>query len=155
MSEPARKDMLGHSPAVKAEREQRREQVAVLVLSRVPYRQIAERVGCSYSTVRADIEVVKRGWRDRYAESYEAHVAEQTATLDALRRAWLPRALGGTPDVKAAEVVLRIEERRARLFGTDKPARVEHSGQIEVLDELVAEGEDAIAEIERRHLRAV
>lgn len=150
MSEPAPTNPLGHSAAAKNVREARREQVAILLLSRVPYRRIAEQVGCSYTAVRADVDVIRARWRERYADAYEAHVSEQVGTLDALMRTWMPKALGTNADPKALDAVMRLLERRARLLGLDKPAKVEHSGQIEVTDELVARGELAIDEVARK-----
>jgi hypothetical protein len=42
--------------------------------------------------------------------------------LDRLQRAYWPAALGG--DVGAARLVLRVIDRRARLFGLDAPIKV-------------------------------
>lgn len=125
-TEPAPNNPLGHSAAAKSIRENRREQVAVLLLARVPYRQIADRVGVAYSTVRSDVAVIQGQWRARYAAVYGEHVAEMTAVLDALQRAWLPKALGAAPDSDAAAQMRWILRERARLHGTDAPVKVRH-----------------------------
>lgn len=143
----------GHSPAARAEREARREQVSVLLLARVPYRQIAERVGAAYSTVRDDVAAIQRQWQARYAENYQAHVAEMMATYDALKRTWLPRSLGSNPDGDAADRVLKIERERARLLGTDAPVKVRHEVLTE--DAIDAAIRDLVVEMDEQAGAAV
>lgn len=78
------------------------------------YRQIGEALHCDHTWARTLVL--------RALDSIEAEQADQLrsiegARLDALTRAMWPKALGG--DDKAATVVLRIMDRRARLFGLD------------------------------------
>ncbi len=57
--------------------------------------------------------------------------ALQDARLEALlREHWPNRA-----NPKAAEVILRCVDRKARLYGLDAPVRLEHGGAVEVLPE--------------------
>jgi hypothetical protein len=126
-----------YDAARKAEIEQRREQVATLLLARVPYRQMAELLGVSKSQIAEDVAVIKRAHRERAAASYDVYVTEMTVELDGLMRAWMPVAMnpGNATDEsldgaeKAARVVLRIMERRSRLMGLDAPVRAELTGE--------------------------
>ena len=69
---------------------------------------------------------------------------EEVAKLDALDRAYLPSALEG--DDKAALIVLRLMERRARLLAIDAPQRTEL--RVGVIDP-EAERQEALELVER------
>jgi hypothetical protein len=133
-------------------------------------------LGISTSTVGDDVKVIRRSWRERAAEAYSAHVAEEVAKLDALERAWFPKAMPLHPlatdeavsaAAAAALVLHRIGERRAKLLGLNQPTRhevggiggapIQHDVAIEstrarVL-ELIAEVE-GVHEVERQAIEA-
>lgn len=117
--------------------EERRQQVALLVLSHVSYRKIGELIGVSLGTVADDVKQVKIGWAAAAARTYGEFVTEEVAKLDALERAWMPKAMPLHPlataeDVSAAAaaalVIHRLGERRAKLLGLNQPTRHEVGG---------------------------
>lgn len=127
--------------ARRMEIEIRREQVAALLLSRVPYRQMAELLQVSKSQICDDVAVVRKQWRERAAEKVEQYVVEQMSEIDGMLRAWMPVAMNpGSPDAadggaqvlaaaRAAKVVMGAWERRSKLLGMDAPVRAELTGE--------------------------
>ncbi len=113
--------------------EERRQEVAVLVLAHVPYRTIASMLGIGRSTVADDVKVIREQWRTRAAATYGEHVAEEVAKLDTLERSWIGLAIppdNATPEqvtaaAQAALVLDRIGRQRARLLGLNAPVRQE------------------------------
>ncbi len=114
--------------------EERRAQVAALVLSHVSYQRIATMLGVSKTTVFKDVQLLRRQYRVRAGADYETYVAAELAKLDMLEQAWMPKALPFHPlakpeDASAAEraavIILRIHERRGRLTGHDQPVKVD------------------------------
>lgn len=107
--------------------EHRRTLVAALMLSHRTQRQMVDdlagqQITVSVSTVNTDVAAVREDWRARAAESYDTHVAEQTAVIDAMLGTYVPKALRG--DIAAAEIVRKFLDRRSRLLGLDKPVKV-------------------------------
>lgn len=120
----------------KLEIERRREQVAYLVMAHVPYREIAEMLGIGRSTVGDDVKQIRRLWQANAARHYSEHVAEEMAKLDAVERAWMPKAtpmhpLHSPEEVAAAEAATRVLDRvarhRARILGLNAPVRIDAS----------------------------
>lgn len=105
------------------EREQRRDQITAMMLSHTPYRQMASLLGVGIGTIARDVKLIRKRWIANSLRSYEAHVADMSALLDGIERAMGPKALQGDP--KAAEVLMRVMERRARLLGLDRPTKIE------------------------------
>lgn len=109
-------------------RELRRDLVATLLLSRVPYRKMVEPIRTtlgievSVGTIASDVAVIRQRWQGRMAASYGEHVSEQMAYLDGLMRAVAPKAFQG--DHHAVGDALGILDRRARLIGLDQPDKV-------------------------------
>ena len=132
--------------------EQRREQVAGLLLARTPYRQMASMLNVALSTIAKDVQIIRKRWVASSLHSYEQHVSEQAALLDGLERAMAPKALLG--DARAAEVLLRVMERRARLLGLDRPVRHEvtgvDGGPIVMTETLAEEAEALVDELALR-----
>lgn len=118
-----------------AEIAERRERVTVMLLSKVSQREMARREEVSLGTIWKDIKAIKETWRQRMAENYDAHVAEETAKLDWLERGLMAKALTGNKD--AVETLLKIMDRRAKLLGLDAPARA----RIEVVTEDLIDAE--------------
>lgn len=84
------------------------------------YREIGAALGVTHVTARnwvlTAVDEVK------YEQAETMRKVEGTS-LDRLQRALWPQAIQG--DAKAAQGVLRIMERRARLFGLDAPVKVD------------------------------
>ena len=111
-----------------AEVAQRRESVAdALIKDRLTVREAAERLGISIATVSRDYRALLREWQAGASDLVNIEVHRQLADLGRLeKRLWseldsseVP-CLGEpiTPD-KAAGLLLRCWERRARLLGLD------------------------------------
>lgn len=150
----------------KSQIEHRRTLVSALVLSRVPYREIAEsirranpEIPCSVGTVSSDVAVIRQRWRERSEQDYGRWVAEEIGKLDGLEAGAMPRALRG--DVEAIRAVLLVMGRRAKLLSLDReePRRVEVSGldggPVEIVPGSVRErGLRLVERLEQRALEA-
>lgn len=126
----------GGGPRGKDWRLLRRAMIADMLLRRVPERAMARQFGCSKSTVHRECEKIRREWRERHAEKFDAHVAESLAVLDRTRATAL--SIMQREDVviparlDALGKVLASEDRRARLLGLDKPTRIEATVHVDV-----------------------
>lgn len=131
----------------------RRTMIADMLLRRIPERAMAAQLGCSKSTVHRECEKIRREWRDRHAEKFDAHVAESLAVLDRTRATAL--AIMQRDDVviparlDALGKVLASEDRRARLLGLDKPQRIEATIHLDLEAER-ARGLAMVDEVKRR-----
>ena len=103
----------------------RRNQVATLRLAHLTQAEIAARVGVSVGTVNADLKAIREAWQERARTSIDEWVGEELAKLDRLERSLMPLALQG--QATAAERVLSVMDRRAKLLGLNKPERFEHT----------------------------
>lgn len=103
----------------------RRNQVATLRLAHLTQGEIASRVGVSIGTVNADLKAIRDVWQERARTSIEEWVGEELAKLDRLERSLMPLALQG--QATAADRVLSVMDRRAKLLGLNKPERFEHT----------------------------
>lgn len=119
----------------RANAEHRRDVVAVLLSSHRTYRQmivdlagLTPPIKASLSMIASDVKVILTRRSERAADALDVYVAEQMAQLDQLMGAFFPMAMSG--DYKAAERVMAILERVARLKGLDEPARHEFSGPL-------------------------
>lgn len=136
----------GHSAEARDARERRREQVAALLVARASLREIAEALGVSHGTIGNDVAIIRQRWREQMAQAYDAHVADQFGILDALLRAWMPRALGSLRvplDAEAAAQIRWVVRERARLLGLDKPVKA----QVQVSHEWETETDARIREL--------
>lgn len=102
---------------------QRRKKVLSMRLAGATYRETAEALGISPSTVQKDINAELKEIPKWRADELR-HVEERR--LNRLQRAIWPRALEG--DLPAFDRVLRVMERRAKMLGLDMPQRVEVTG---------------------------
>jgi hypothetical protein len=118
----------GRSAAAKDLREQRRDLVATMLLTKTPRREMVRQVNAvlglhtGLGTLSDDVRVIRTRWRNRYAETFQTHVDEQMAYYDGLLRAATPRALSG--DHAAMQDVLSVLAARAKLLGLDQPERM-------------------------------
>ena len=143
---------------MKEPRHETRRREAAVVQLRIAghtFDQIAQQLGLSSKSTAHRI----------YRRALDATVAEaaaelrqlEGARLDALQAQWWPRCVGG--NVQAARIMLKIMERRARLFELDAPQQVRVSTPdmdaeiIALMDELTAQA-GAVADGERAQLMA-
>jgi predicted transcriptional regulator len=84
------------------------------------YQRIADEMGV---TKTAAYERVNRALAAIPLEEVERYRTIQREQLDRLMASWLPEAIAGNP--KAAEIVLKIIEKRSKLEGTDQPIKHE------------------------------
>lgn len=97
------------------------------------YDQIASQVG--YSNRGGAYRAVMQELRDLPRDDAEDVFALETERLDQVLMALWPTAMKG--NVRSAETVIRVMERRAKLLGLDKPVKVSHDGSVSVRYELV------------------
>lgn len=109
------------------------------------YRRIADELNCSVGTAFNDIQ-------EAFAEVREA-TREDAATLRDLELErlddMLPVALSKAKkgDLKAIEAVLKIQDRRAKYLGLDKPEQIEQKVAITKAEDLT---DDELAAIIRK-----
>lgn len=138
-----------NKPVKRDEIAQRRQIVANLRLSHLTQAEIAERLGVSVGTISSDMAAIRDEWADRRRSSYDEWVAEEIAKLDRLERTFMPQAIQGVRE--AADKVLQIMDRRARMLGLDKPQL--HTHTVITRDAIDAEIERLERELEIRELR--
>jgi transposase-like protein len=92
------------------------------------YRQIAKEIGVSPKTAHKYVNDALEEYIAATAESVEILRTIELQKLDELESVLLPLALKG--DLQAADRVLKIQERRAKLLGLEAPQKVEHSGHL-------------------------
>lgn len=84
------------------------------------YSRIAEEQGTTKATA---YNRCQRALAAIPLEAVEEYRTIQREQLDRLMASWLPEAIAGNP--KAAEIVLKIIEKRSKLEGTDQPIKHE------------------------------
>jgi ABC-type sugar transport system ATPase subunit len=121
------------------EQRDREHKAVQLALAGATYDAIAKE--CGFESKSGAWKAVQRLLARVDAENAEALRTVEGSRLDRLHLAHWPAALRG--DVKAATLVLRLMERRARLFGLDAPLRV----NAEIRPEIHAEIEQLAAQL--------
>lgn len=109
-----------------AEETEREKRVMEMVVGGYTFRRIAEILG--YADGSSAHRAYKRGLQKTIRPAADEVRALEEERLDHLTRVWLPKALGldgNAPNRQAAEVMLKVMDRRARMFGVDAPAKVE------------------------------
>jgi hypothetical protein len=89
---------------------------------------IGEKLGITSASA---YKAVSRALKDLAAREHEAAVEVrqmQHVRCQALYRTYVPKALEG--DIKSAQLVLKVMEREAALYGLDTAPRVEVSGSV-------------------------
>lgn len=110
------------------ETDQKRQQIVELRRSGLSWREIGNVIGLDPKGVRQHyLTAISTALQDAGAEELRA---EEGDRLDRLQRAAWAKALAG--DLPAIHTVLRIMERRAKLFGLDAPVKV--AATVEHLD---------------------
>ena len=109
---------------VSVEVAKRRRKALALRLQRWSYPRIASALGISVSTafddVDREIKAIPKEEADRLREA-EMHSLDEMES-----RLWRRFEAG---DTSAADKILRVKERRARMLGLDAPARMEFEGE--------------------------
>jgi len=125
------------------------QQAVALRAGGATYREIGRALSIDHTWAR---RLVVDAIRENTAANVDELRAQEGERLEKLHRAIWPQALGNPrqnvePNLRAALTVIRIAERRARLFGLDAPVRVEVSDQIDrQLQELAAQIEPMMLE---------
>lgn len=157
--------MSRNTTAERNAREERRTQVAAMMLAKVPYRTMATKLECGLATIQRDVDAVREEWRLRRAVASDEAVAEELAKLDLAEHGLMPDVGLGAP--ASVNAFVRVAQRRARLLGLDKPLVIETRLSADQEADLLARAIDATLEelgIERtrdtdevlgRHLRLV
>lgn len=114
--------------AQKLEIAMRRKRVQELILARVPHSQIAEALGISKGTVQNDRDAIMRDLAAATLENLGDMVLTSLAKLDLMETGLHNDAISG--DRSAVSLTLRIDERRARITGTDAADRAKTGLQI-------------------------
>lgn len=101
---------------------QRAKDALTLRLAGYTYQQIGDKLGMTKKGAEKAIKRHMGDIRNENAAMQEELRGMQSARLDALLQAIYARAVKGD-DLQAIDRVLSIEERRAKLFGLDTPAK--------------------------------
>jgi DNA-binding transcriptional MerR regulator len=145
-SEPAAELVgpLGNAPRNELERAERRHRIVRLRKRGMSYEQIAQMLakgedgGEPWKVARDTVRTIVHRYLDALAhedsETVEQLRQMENERLDELLLAFGPDARRG--DVKAANVVLRVAERRAKMNGLDAPVKHEHDVRGSLLKEL-------------------
>jgi hypothetical protein len=114
-----------------------------LLTRHLTYREMAQQLGVSHSTIGEDVKVIRERWRERAGNDYADFLAEELAKLDQLEREVLPHALSSGPkggvNLRAVDRVLTIMERRGRYLGLDSPSKVQFVLRIEMITRALEE----------------
>ncbi len=101
----------------------------------MPVTEIASTLGVTERTVRSTLTSAYRNiiTTDEMIEARNTEIGR----LDELHLSYYEDALSG--DIKAAELILKTSDRRAKLLGLDAPQRTESSSEISIgwLDESI------------------
>jgi transposase len=120
------------------ERELRREKAVALKLAGKQYREIAKELGVSLETAYNDVMVVLERTRKSANESAQESRQIAIERADRILEKLEPLLDNPRSAARAAEVILKAEERRAKLLGLDAPTRVQAEVAAVTLDELDA-----------------
>jgi len=121
-----------------AQIQERRMRVAMLLLARNTYRQIARQLKVSLGTVASDVEAMMQEWRsDSVAAIGEAKELD-LQHIAMIIRAQLPGVMRG--EIPASEMTLKALTRRAKMLGYDAPE------QLQVFDDKLTEIEQMTQE---------
>lgn len=102
-----------------AKREERRKKVAANLLGGMTYRDMADALGCSLGTISNDVKIIIGRWQKQQVEHAEDYISVELRRLDVALNAIWNKVIDG--DAQAIDRFLKIQERRARYLGLDKP----------------------------------
>lgn len=113
-------------PKHEAEIEIRRNKAIQLRVEGWSYREIADELKVSVSTAFGDVESVVERNKQEANENSEKARRIALHRIDVAVRGLMPKVKDG--DARAAEVMAKLEERRAKLIGLDAPEKRELTG---------------------------
>lgn len=117
----------GKANAVKAAKAARTATALELRVAGLTIDQIAERLGVSHAQAHADVSSALAKAAERTKDK-----AEELRELGVARcEAIVARLMGHADNPKAAAVILKAEDRRAKLLGLDAPKKLEHSTTVD------------------------
>jgi hypothetical protein len=127
------------SPAQRKKTAARRAKAIDLYLNGADWQAIADQLGyASRGAARTDVTRALQQQAEQEAEQVATLRHVETQRLDRLQAGLWPRAIEG--DVKAAEAVLRIIDRRVTLHGLAAPRRSAEAEKLgEEINDLLAE----------------
>lgn len=124
--------MGGKRTVNQAARAERQKKALALRLAGLSYPEIAATNGTATSTAYADIQAAIRDIPRAEADQLRQ---EESMKLDRLQRSHWEKAIKG--NLGASEFVLKVINRRIRLFGLDAPQQVEVSNGAVDLDKAI------------------
>ena len=90
--------------------------------------QIGREIGITDQAVARVLAKKREAYRQAHLEEMEALVTDEAAALEESIRMWEARQqVDGRGAFRAGQLVLRFRERKARLLGLDRPAKVDVS----------------------------
>lgn len=101
--------------------ELKRHQAIQLRLRGFSYREIGEQIGCSTTTAFEYVNAVLERVKKETNETAEKARQLALGRIDIAVRGLMPKVEAG--DARAAEVMAKLEERRAKLIGLDAPEK--------------------------------
>lgn len=111
---------------MKENKEQRQVNINIALdhrLKGLSYRDIADEMGMDRSTVYRYVHAAIKRIQKKYTEKANTLVTMERQKLDKLEVYLLKATREG--DIKAATIMLKIMERRAKLLGLDEPSKSE------------------------------
>ena len=139
--------MISTDPFARAEIHSREEQVLKLRLAGATFFAIAKQIG--FATPSGAQQAYRRALRRSIAPQVDELRKIEGGRLDALQLGLWQKAMNG--DVRAAETVVRIMERRAKLFGLDAPIhKIIEVVTEDVLDRAIRELEKEFDDIDMK-----
>lgn len=106
---------------------ERKEQAVALRKKGKSYAQIGDALGISKQAAHGLVVGALKEHREQTAEEVADLRAIENLRLDELLATWFPLALAGDKD--AAAIVLKIQDRRAKLEGLDAATKTELTGK--------------------------
>ncbi len=113
------------TPQRKVEEAEREKRTLEMVVGGFTFTRIAEILG--YQDASGAYRAYQRGLAKTVRPAAEEVRAQEEERLDHLTRVWLPLALGlnGQPPRRdAAEVMVKLLDRRSKMFGIDQPIKI-------------------------------
>lgn len=133
-------DRPSRRPSTKVKRAVERQQVIQLLLGGASRVEIATALNLTPARVSTITMQILEDWEAAEQGAVEKVRALQLARLDRLERAHWGAAIGQVvengavrqtaPSLKATEAILKIEQLRARIAGTEAPRKMEVSGSV-------------------------
>jgi hypothetical protein len=109
--------------------EERRKKVAELYIRSMTEEQVADKLGCSRSTIHRDIQAVRAEWRAEMLESVGDAIAVELSRIEEARReawaAWEESVKKGKRNSRFLTVVLECGDRIAKLLGLNEAEKIQ------------------------------